>query len=519
MDLLIKSNEGEQIIKLHKKKNSIGRSKENDIVLSDFSVSRFHAFIYEEAGEWFIEDNNSTNGVYVNNKKIKKEKIEIGDEITIGNFKLELIPTAQIASGTIYRSLNDFQKDYQLDTLIDANEKKKDPIAQRKEKILSLLVQMAKTLLTAEELDEVLNKIMDMVFETLGAERGYILLKSNGNLEPKLARTKKGEIPKEQLPFSRTIMEQVFNQKQSVIIQDALADSRFEEGKSIRIHQIRSALCAPLWNKDRVIGMIYIDSPSKAGLFSMEDLDLLTALANMAAVALERAILTKKIKEEERIKNQLARYHSPSIVEEIIKSKERTSSSISASIISNLTVLFADIAKFTVLTEKVEPITLMGILNEFFTIATECIFEEGGTLDKFIGDAVMAFFGAPIPQNDHADKALRCAIKLQKAVSLWNKKRQKTGEEPILLRIGLNSGNAIVGNFGSIKRLEYTALGSTVNIACRLQEYVAEPGQIVISGSTKKLLKGLYNISNLGKFTLKGLQREIEVYLVNYEEE
>ncbi len=517
MDLLITGPEGEQTVKLQKKRNSLGRSKECDIQLSDFSVSRTHCFLYEENGVWFIEDNNSTNGVLINGKKIQKSKVDIGDEITLGNFKLELVHTTEIASGTFYRTLHDFQRDYDLDGLSKVEEKEMPQEEKRKSKVLSILIQMAKTLLTAESLDEVLNKIMEIVFEALDAERGYILLKTNGNLEPKLIKAKKGELTKDSLPFSKTIIDQVINQKISLITHDALADSRFEEGKSIKIHQIRSALCAPLWNKERVIGMIYVDSPSKTGLFSMEDLDLLTALANMAAVALERAILTEKFKEEERIKNQLARYHSPSIVEEIIKGKERTSSSLNASIISNLTVFFADIAKFTTLTEKISPLELMAILNNFFSMATECIFEEGGTLDKFIGDAVMAFFGAPLPQKDHADKAIKCAIKLQKLLKEWNKKREEKGEEPLLLRIGIHSGNAIVGNFGSVKRLEYTALGSTVNIASRLEEYVAEPGQIVISEDCKKALKGEYNLINLGKFSLKGLTKEIYVYLVKYD--
>ena len=517
MDLLITGPDGERTVKLQKKRNSLGRSKECDIQLSDFSVSRSHCFLYEENGVWFIEDNNSTNGVLVNGKKVQKSKIDIGDEVTLGNFKLELVHTTEVASGTFYRTLHDFQMDYKLDEFPAVEGKEIPQEEKRKSKILSILVQMAKTLLVAENLDEVLNKIMEIVFEALDAERGYILLKTNGNLEPKLIRSRKGILSKEDLPFSKTIIDQVINQKISLITHDALADSRFEEGKSIKIHQIRSALCAPLWNKERVIGMIYVDSPSKTGLFSMEDLDLLTALANMAAVALERAILTEKFKEEERIKNQLARYHSPSIVDEIIRGKERTSSSLNASIISNLTVFFADIAKFTTLTEKTSPLELMAILNNFFSMATECIFEEGGTLDKFIGDAVMAFFGAPLPQRDHADRALKCAVKLQKLLKDWNKKREEKGEEPLLLRIGIHSGNAIVGNFGSVKRLEYTALGSTVNIASRLEEYVAEPGQIVISEDCKNALKEKYNLVNLGKFSLKGLTKEIYVYLVDYD--
>jgi len=495
----------------------IGRSRDNDIVLADFSVSRHHARLSKTGGGLSIEDDQSTNGVFLNGRKVSQSPVQAGDEVTIGNFKLKFVQerTAQ-PTGTFVRSLNDFQAAYfpeAADTATDRPSGKAEG-EDKRSKVLAVLVRMARTLLTTGELDEVLEKIMDVVFDTVEAERGYILLNLEGRLEPRLMRSRSGPLSKKELPFSRTICDQVVDQKVSLITHDAMADARFEEGKSILLHQIRAAMCAPLWNKDRVIGMIYVDSPTLVGTFTAEDLDILTALANLAAVALERALLTRQMEDEKRIRTQLARYHSPAIVDQIIRGKGNTTSILAAAVVPELTLLFADIAGFSTLSERmpIEPLTHM--LNRFFSIASDCIFDQEGTLDKYIGDCVMAFFGAPLPQADHADRAVRCAIALQRRVREWNDERRPRGEPPLQLRVGVHSGGAIVGDFGSMKRLEYTALGSTVNIASRLEQFVAEPGQVVLSEATAQKLRGTYKLLPKGEFALKGMAEKILVYQV-----
>ncbi len=514
---------GEKTMTLSRDRVSLGRSKDNDIVLADFSVSRHHAFIEKAGEELVVEDNQSTNGIFVNGQKVTRGPFRVGDELTIGNFKIELTSTPFVStSGTFVRSLSDFRMDFLMDPGAKAPAAaaplKPGEEEEKRAKMLTILVRMARTLLTTLDLDGVLNKIMDVLFDALPADRAYILLKIEGLLEPKLVRSRTGPLAKEELPFSRTICDQVVNQKVSLITHDALADARFEEGKSIRIHQIRAAMCAPLWNQDNVIGMVWVDSPTRVGTFSTEDLDILTALANLAAVALERAMLTKSVEDEKRIRTQLARYHSPAIVDEIVKGKEHTTSVLSASSVPDLTLLFADIVGFTTMCEKIPLEKTTETLNQFFSLAAECIFDHEGTLDKFIGDCVMAFFGAPLPQKDHADRGLAAAMDLQRRIAAWNRERESAGQQPILLRVGVHSGPAIVGDFGSMRRLEYTALGTTVNVTSRLEEHVAEPGRIVISEQTKDRLKGTYNLSNMGQYALKGLAAKINVYQVAWEE-
>src|SRR5215468_12375394 len=183
----------------------------------------------------------------------------------------------------------------------------------------------------------------------------------------------------------------VVRQKVAVLTSDAQTDQRFEAGMSIRMQQIRSAMCAPLWNRDSVIGVIHVDSPMHVGTFTEQDLDLLTALSNFAAVSIERARLHEKVAEEKRIRGRLERYHSPQVVDEIIADAEATGAFKSART-KTVTIMFADLVGFTTWSEKMAAQELAALLTRFFTLASDAVFSQGGTIDKFIGDAVMAFF-------------------------------------------------------------------------------------------------------------------------------
>src|SRR5213075_3436251 len=195
--------------------------------------------------------------------------------------------------------------------------------------------------------------------------------------------------------------------------------ARLLGGKSIAIHGIRSAMCVPLWNKAHVIGAVQVDSPIHIGRFTEEDLDLLTALANFAAVAIERAQLAEKIEQERKIRSKMERYHSPAVIDEIVKGVITVSADETEIRAAEVSILFADISGFTTVSETKAPEEVAEFLSRFFSCAVESIFAFGGTLDKFIGDAVMAFFGAPIPQDDHADRAILAGLMMQRLVGEW----------------------------------------------------------------------------------------------------
>src|SRR6185503_12976432 len=216
-----------------------------------------------------------------------------------------------------------------------------------------VLVQVAKAMLQSEDLNSLLETVMDMIFRYLPVERGLIiLLDAEGNPVPKLTKFLDGA-DQQDIPISRTILKMVAEQQVSLMTSNALEDARLLGGKSIAIHGIRSAMCVPLWNKAHVIGAVQVDSPIHIGRFTEEDLDLLTALANFAAVAIERAQLGEKIEQERKIRAKMERYHSPAVIDEIVKGVVSTNETEIHS--AEVTILFADISGFTSVSESKKP--------------------------------------------------------------------------------------------------------------------------------------------------------------------
>ena len=510
---------------------SIGRTEGNDLILNHPSVSRKHAKIEERNGTWWIVDLKSTNGVKVNGNLVSDAQVRAGDQVLVGSVQLEIkaMPSVDFSgesmfdnpSGTVIRRISDFNSEFGLDlgafeqqpaaARMPSDPGKPEPSVTR-EKIFQVLVQVAKVLLQTEELNPLLNAVMDIIFKYLPVERGLIILfDEEGNPIPKLTKFIEGADAHD-IPISRTILKMVAEQQVALMTSNALEDARLLGGKSIAIHGIRSAMCVPLWNRQRVIGAVQVDSPIHIGRFTEEDLDLITALANFAAVAIERAQLAEKIEQERKIRSKMERYHSPAVIDEIVKGVIMADDTdIRAAEVS---ILFADISGFTSVSETKKPEEVAAFLSNFFSAAVDSIFAYGGTLDKFIGDAVMAFFGAPIPQEDHADRAVLAGLMMQERVGAWNAEREREGLPEVRIRVGINSGPAVVGNVGTEKRVDYTVLGSSVNIASRLESGVAKPGQLVISQNTLDRLVGSFDTEPLGEFALKGLQQKMPVFAV-----
>jgi len=509
---------------------SIGRTEGNDLVLNHPSVSRKHARLEARGEHWWIIDLKSTNGVKVNGNLIAEAALNPGDKILVGSVQLDVkaMPSVEFTgesmfdnpSGTVIRRISDFNSEFGLDlgeiaaAQVRPPSEPGAPAQFTREKIFQVLVQVAKSLLQTEELSDLLDTVMDMIFKYLPVERGLIILfDEQGNPVPKLTKFIEGADAGD-IPISRTILKMVAEQQVALMTSNALEDARLLGGKSIAIHGIRSAMCVPLWNRQRVIGAVQVDSPIHIGRFTEEDLDLLTALANFAAVAIERAQLAEKIEQERKIRTRMERYHSPAVIDEIVKGAGAGTSDQDDIRTADVSILFADISGFTTISETKAPEEVAAYLSNFFSAAVDAIFQYGGTLDKFIGDAVMAFFGAPIPQEDHADRAIMAGLMMMERVDEWNEQREREGLPPVRIRVGINSGPAVVGNVGTEKRVDYTVLGTSVNIASRLESGVAKPGQLVISQNTLERTIGSFDTESLGEFALKGLQQKMPVYSV-----
>jgi adenylate cyclase len=218
--------------------------------------------------------------------------------------------------------------------------------------------------------------------------------------------------------------------------------------------------------------------------------------------------MARSLREKEMIKRAFTRYVAREVVEEILKDPEKLVLSGES---REVTVLFCDIRGFTPLSERLTPEQVVSLLNEFYTLMIETTFKHDGTLDKFIGDAVMAIFGAPIAHPDHALRAVRTALDMQSGIAELNERRAALGKEPIRIGIGVNLGEVVAGTVGTEDRMEYTVIGDSVNLAARLESN-AKPGRILISGHTYERVKEHVKGIPLGPLKVKGKEEEVEVY-------
>jgi adenylate cyclase len=230
-------------------------------------------------------------------------------------------------------------------------------------------------------------------------------------------------------------------------------------------------------------------------------------------MALANSLAREEISRQDVERANLSRYLPPQVVD-LITSKG--GSVELGGVLQPVTVLFADIRGFTRLSEQMDAREVVDLLNDFFAVMTAAIFQSNGTLDKFIGDCVMALFGAPIPSERSPRNALVAAVRMQQLVSRLGAEREQRGLAPMRIGVGLHHGPAVVGNIGSAERMQYTAIGDTVNVAARLVSR-AEPGQILISETIHAAAGGGDLFQDLGLVSVKNRDAQLRVYSVDWE--
>ena len=242
-----------------------------------------------------------------------------------------------------------------------------------------------------------------------------------------------------------------------------------------------------------------------------DEIGALAAAFNTMAQSLQDS--EARLLAETRIRSDLSRYLSPEVVEEIVHHPERMKLGGERRVV---TVMFADVVGFTRLVERLEPEVVVSLLNELFTFATEIILRRGGTIDKFIGDCIMAVFGAPSSAPDDAQRAVQAAEDLMRWIDVGNRRWRKTYDIELALAIGIHTGPAVAGNIGSEKRMEYTVIGDTVNVAARLQA-LAGSGQILVSQATRDAIGDAFPVRPAGDRTLKGKTGTTTTFTVDVE--
>jgi len=240
-------------------------------------------------------------------------------------------------------------------------------------------------------------------------------------------------------------------------------------------------------------------------------------LVSANAKKLGSLIMIEDITSEKRMKSTMSRYMDPSIADRLLQ----TGTEILGGQSSIASVLFSDIRSFTTLTEEFGPQATVSLLNEYFTLMVDCIQLEGGMLDKFIGDAIMAVFGVPITHDDDADRAVRSAVAMIHELNVYNQKRKSEARKPIDIGIGINTDIVVSGNIGSPKRMDYTVIGDGVNLASRLEGACKEyHTHILISENTVRKLRGTYRLREVDRVIVKGKTQPVAIHeVLDYHEE
>lgn len=237
---------------------------------------------------------------------------------------------------------------------------------------------------------------------------------------------------------------------------------------------------------------------------------LIASFTSAALYALHRlhALLRATVEEQARI-DRLKRYFSPQVAAVL----EETESGVEDSVTRTITVLFGDIRGFTAITLNEPPGRVLELLNEYHAVMVDRIFDTGGTLDKFIGDGVMAYFNAPLEQPDHAERAIRCATSMMEGLAVLNRKRAARGEAALRMGIGIHTGPATLGSIGPEVRREYTAIGETVNLAAHVEQLTrVTGGGILLTESTRRGLKDGHAIEPRPDLSLGDGERALTLY-------
>ncbi len=503
---------------------TVGRQPTNTLQIVDRLVSKEHAVISRRpnTNTYVLRDLDSRNGTYCNDVLVEAAHIlREGDLVRIGSTswrymappeeeqsipepppEAEEEPPASVHATMQLDLLRDFAP---VELVADERTLRMDY-----EK-LRLSYTLSGDLHGQNDIDHILSRILQRIFEWLPVDRGVVMLVDNkrqGEVVDRLVNMSVHIRPgvgweenKKNVRVPSSILHQAVVKKEAVLSTDARMDARFGHAHSVVLQGIRSSMTVPLVASEDVIGVLHVDSLISTGLFTEKDLSVLGAVARQAAISIDNVLMQRRIQEETVARESLSRMLSPNLVDQIVAGELPIEKGGS---LRKATVLFADVRGFTNLTEKTPPKEMVAMMNEYFDRVTKVIFAHDGTLDKYIGDAVMALWGAPLSYENDEVQAVRAAIEMQQAVADFNREREAEGKKPIGVGIGVATGQLIAGYMGSSQTLSYTVLGRSVNLSARLCG-MAEPGEVLLAPTTYDFVRDWVLTEELKPIQLKGI--------------
>ncbi len=388
-----------------------------------------------------------------------------------------------------------------------------DPVQLRADyERLRLTHELSREIALERDTSRLLDKILASIFKFIRADRGVIFLKDEtGQLVPRTSRRRDGSDVAIQV--SRTILDHVMKERAAVLTHDAAMDFAASKGKSMILNRISSAIVVPLLHEQEVLGVLWLDSETLAQ-FQPKDLELVTAVANQAAMFIEINILGKKVEQEIVTRDRFSRLLSPNVAERVISGQLEVKKG--GEMVSECTVFNSDIRGFTRMSEGTQPEIIVDMLNEYFELMVETLFKYEGTLDKFMGDGIMALWGAPVLHPDDAVRSVQCALEQMFELGEFNRGRISRSQPPLAIGIGIHTGPLVAGYIGSSRALSYTVIGDTVNTSARLCG-IAGAGQIIVSESTQQALGARFEFEELPPAPLKGKEKPMRIFNVTRE--
>jgi adenylate cyclase len=454
----------------------------------DFAVSRPHARIWVDSGQYWVEDLGSDRGTVVAGHEIKgkgKRRLNPGDAIQVGNTILRvegpagpvasLLSKPQVDSGaTVVSDLPDKEGRLEVKRSIAADSPvfvAKQAVATRAAEHLALLYELPLQFAEQMRLDSLMQMIVERLVAVIpGAVRGALLIRDRTTSKLLL----RAHVPAGEPSVSMTLAQRTIERREGFIWR------RGEDlTASLQYNSSLSGMYAPLVWENHVLGVICVDNPRCEQFFNEDDLRLLLAVARYAAMAVANRRLQDDLQQNAILLTRLLTNFSPKSRDNLLK-KARAGRLRLGGEKSGVTVLCSDIRGFTRMSATMDAEDIVEMLNAYFAVQVNTIFSCDGTVDKFVGDSVLAVFGSPEPDPKQHENAVHSALDMQAVVKRLNQERHARGLVTCDIGIGISCGEVLHGFIGSSERMEYTVIGDAVNKTARLCDG-AKSGEILIS--------------------------------------
>ncbi len=465
-----------------------GRSPDCSLEVPDPNASRQHARVVFDGTGLTLVDNRSANGTFLNEKRLTDPvRLKHDDVFRLGETRIRIqARRGQTDASESVFGFHDSEADLSQSIVMPMSElvqaSRSPDASDRRFAGLLKAMNLSKDI---DQLDRVLEGIIEVMFDLFPqAERGFLMLGATAEtLLPKSVKLRNSSGTPEAPKISTSICRKALAERAAFLFNDSNPGD-FDQGMSIVSLKIRSAMTVPLIVDSDILGLLQVDTTDRAKSFTSKDLELAAAVSQVASFALRNAQQLLTMETQTRTRDNLCRFLPGPLAQQVLDGKldinpgGKTFSG---------TVLFSDVVGFTRMSEAMSAEQVVELMNKYFERMVPCIRNERGSIDKFIGDAIMGFWGVPIEHGNSAIEGCSSALSMQIAMLGFNSLAKSEGRPVIGHGIGLNTGPVVAGNIGSSDQLSYTLLGDTVNTASRIEHHALRE-QVLVSQATWEAL-------------------------------